>query len=322
MKRSTLILLLVAVALGSVVYYVVRKDKAENTGRDSEEANKPAFNFKAEDVASLAVTRGGQTVRLERQSDKWQITEPVKTEADQSAVESLLSSLTGATVERTLAMTESLRRGAGLESPAVTVEVKLKTGAQHKVALGKQDPTGAAAYALLDQNQDVALVSTSLLTSADKSLDDLRDKTILNVNRDDLTRVEVKNPHLKLVAEKNAEGKWLVKEPADKKDKGAPTDKVFAFETARASEVIDTPAGDVAAKFASPPVVVRLTDKNGQTTVLELSAADGDNIYARVTGRAAVYKTGKQLLEDLSFKPADLAPAGVSPTPTGKAGAS
>jgi hypothetical protein len=308
MKRSTLILLLVAVALGSAVYYVVRRDKAENTGRDSDEASKPAFDFKAEDVASLAVTRGGQTVRLEKQSDKWQITEPIKTEADQTAAESLVSSLTGATVERTLVMTEGLRRGSGLESPAVTVEIKLKDGAQHKVALGKQDPTGAAAYALLDRQTDVKLVSTSLLTSADKSLDDLRDKTIVTVNRDDLTRVEVKNPHLKLVAEKSGEGKWLVKEPAEKKDKEAPTDRIFAFETARASEVIDSPSADVAAKFASPPVVVRLADKSGRTTVLELSAADGDNIYARVAGRAAIYKANKQLLEDLSFKSADVAP--------------
>jgi hypothetical protein len=308
MKRSTLILLLVAVALGSAVYYVVRKDKAENTGRDSDEASKPAFNFKAEDVSALALTRGGRTVRIEKQADKWQIVEPIKTEADQTAVEALVGSLTSATVERTLAMTESLRRGAGLESPAVTVEVKLGGGARHRVALGKQDPTGAAAYALLDQKPDVALVSTSLLTSADKSLDDLRDKTIINVSRDDLTRVEIKNPHLKLVAEKNAEGKWLVREPADKKDKEAPSDKLFAFETARATEVLDSPPADVAAKFASPPVVVRLLGKQGQTTVLELSAADGDNIYARVAGRAAVYKANRQLLEDLSFKPADVAP--------------
>jgi hypothetical protein len=308
MKRSTLILLLVAVALGAAVYYVMRQDKARGTGRDSEEASKPAFDFKREDVSALTLTREGQTVRLENQSGKWQIVEPVKTEADEIAVDSLVGDLTGATVERTLVLTEGLRQGSGLESPAVTVEVKLKNGTQHKIALGKQDPTGAAVYAKLDQNQDVALVGPSLLTSANKSLNDLRDKTIIKVDREALTRIEVKNPNLKFVAEKGEGDKWLIKEPAAKKDQEAKTDKLFAFDDARATEVIDSPAADVTAKLAAPPVVVRLTDKSGQTTVFQLSAADGDNIYARVEGRPVIYKAGKQLLEDLNFKLADVAP--------------
>lgn len=308
MKRSTLILLFIAVALGGLVFFIVRQDKQRGTGRDSEETSKPAFKFKREDVSTITLTRAGQTVRLEHQSGKWRITEPLTTDAEEAAVDTLVSDLANANIERTLVMTESLRRGSGLSNPTVTVEVKLKNGEQHKIVLGKEAPTGFAAYAQIDGGADVALVGQSLLTSANKSFNELRDKSLLKVNLDDLMRVEIKNPHLKLVAEKDKDGKWLIVEPADKKGKEAKTDKLFAFQYARATEVIDTPPADLTAKLASPAVTVRLTDKNSQGTTLEISAADGDNIYARVSGRVTLYKANKQLLEDLSFKPADVSP--------------
>ncbi|HYE73651.1 MAG TPA: DUF4340 domain-containing protein [Blastocatellia bacterium] len=308
MKRSTLILLLLAVALGGAAYYVIQQDKKLGTSRDSEETSKPAFKFKSEEIASLSITRAGQTTQLENQSGKWQITAPINAEADGASIDSIISDLTNATVERTLVMTASLERGSGLGNPAVTVDVKLKNGEQHKVALGRQDPTGSAVYALIDQGKDVALLSPSLLTSANKSLSDLRSKTIIKANADELARIEIKNQNLTLITEQNSESKWLIKEPADKKDKEAKTEKIFAFQNALATEVIDAPTPEINAKLASPAVEVRLTDKSGKITVLQISAADGDNIYARVEGQSVVYKANKRLLEDLNFKLADVAP--------------
>lgn len=308
MKRSTLILLLLAIALGGAVYYVMQQDKKLGTSRDSEETSKPAFKFKSDDIVAISITRAGQTTHLENQSGKWQITSPINTEADGSSIDAIIGDLTNATVERTLVMTDSLQRGSGLSNPAITVEVKLKNGEQHKVALGRQDPTATAAYALIDQNKDVALLSPSLLTSANKSLNDLRSKTIIKANADELARIEIKNPNLKLVAEPNNEGKWLIKEPAEKKDKEAKSEKLFAFQNALATEVIDAPTPEINARLAAPAVEVRLTDRSGKITLLQISAADGDNIYARVEGRSAIYKANKRLLEDLSFKLADVAP--------------
>lgn len=309
MKRSTLILLLVAVALGGVVFFIQKRDKERNTSRDSDEAtSKPAFNFKREDVAAVSITRGDQTVKLENQSGKWQIVEPVKADADESAVEGVIGEVTGATVDRTLVMTPSLQHGSGLDKPAVLLEVKLKGGAQHRIALGRQDPTGANVYAQLDQNKDVALVSPTLLSGTNKSLSDLRDKALIKANLDELTRVQVKNPNGKLVVEKDKDGKWLIAEPADRKGKEAKTDKLFTFEHARATEVIDNAPADVTAKLAHPAVEVQITDKGGKTTALQISAADGDNIFARVEGRSVIYKVSKQVLEDLSFTLADVAP--------------
>ena len=80
MKRNTLILLLIAVVALVAVYFIeVRPGKP----RDEEpEKSRPAFKFSREDVTGISVVRGGQTVNLENQNNKWVITQPVSAAAD------------------------------------------------------------------------------------------------------------------------------------------------------------------------------------------------------------------------------------------------
>ena len=114
MKRFTIIVLLIALALGAYVYFYEMK---HGTARDAEETSKPAFTFKSDEVASLNVTSNNQTVALATSGKDWTITQPVKTAADQSTIESLLSGITGATIERSLVMTPGLQSGSGLAQP-------------------------------------------------------------------------------------------------------------------------------------------------------------------------------------------------------------
>ncbi len=441
MKRSTLILVTVAIVFGAFVYYFeIREGKPRD---EAAETTKPAFNFKREEIASIKLTRGGQTLMLENQNDKWVITQPVNTPADQSAVSSLVSGLVDARIERTLKASAEELKGYGLAEPAVILEIKLKNGEQHTVRLGSKDFSGLSVYGQVDQSQEVALLPVSLLNNADKPLEDLRDRDVfgvsqydlsslalnnehgrivltkqegdwkltspvdepadetetrdllsdltsakvaefvsetadelakygldkpkltltaqiqgggertlaigskveeryyakssdrpqifkiesslydklnikfsalrnkqfLKLNKDDLTKIRIKNPNVTLVAEKDNDNKWLVKEPADKKDKEiTSTYRLFDPLENKATEVLDKPPASAAAKLAKPAVEVQLTYKDGKTTALKVSAADGDQAYVRVEGRSAVYKVDKKVVEDLSFKITDLIP--------------
>ncbi len=441
MKRNTLILVTVAIVFGAFVYYFeIREGKPRD---EAAETSKPAFNFKREEIASIKLTRGGQTLMLENQNDKWVITQPVNTPADESTASSLVSGLIDARVERTLKASAEELKGYGLGEPAVILEIKLKNGEQHTVRLGSKDFSGLSVYGQLDQSQEVVLLPVSLLNNADKSLDDLRDRNVfglsqydlsslalnnehgrialtkqegnwkltspvdepadetemrdllseltsakvaefvseaadelakygldkpkvkltaqiqgggertldigskveeryyakssdrpqifkiesslydklnikfsalrdrqfLKLNKDDLTKVRIKNPNLTVVAEKNQDNKWLIKEPADNKDKEiTSTYRLFDPLENKATEVLDKPPASAAAKLAKPAVEVQLTYKDGKTTTLRVSAADGDQAYVRVEGRSAVYKVDKKVVEDLSFKITDLIP--------------
>ncbi len=443
MKRSTIILLLVAAIGGVLVYYLEFKDAKP---RDEQpEASKPAFTFKRDDLASVSVTRARETVVLEEQGGKWVIKQPVNAPANDSAVDTLIGDLSGARIERTITPSSEEIKSFGLAEPATDIKLKLKNGSEHRIRIGSKDFTNLSVYAIIDQSRDVALLPATLATSAEKSLNDLRDlaifgglsqfdisaltiknangslslakedsvwvlkspnqapadetevssllseitsaratevanetgedlagfklappeitvaarleaggekqillgsktdgttktyyaknsdrpqifkvdaslydklnvkpaqlrsKEIVKLDVDTLTRVHVRNPNLTLVAEKNAEGKWLIKEPAAKKDKDAPTTKFLdPIQTTRATEIVDKPSASILAKLAKPPVEVRLTTKDGKTTVLKISSADGEDVYVRVEGRPEVFKVRKQLLDDLSFKVDDL----------------
>jgi hypothetical protein len=433
MKRSTLIILLIAAVAGVAVYFIEAK-----SGKSADEATPKtpaAFKFKREDLAGIAVTRGGKTVNLENQNNKWVITQPVNAAADESVMNSLVGDLVNARIERDFPPAGGDLKQYGLSEPAVKLEVKLKNGETHRVELGSSDEISLSAYAKIDGSQNVALLPVSLLNNSNKSLNDIRDRSVLGatqyelssvkitnesggfelekkdsewnikspvsgladeaqvssmladitgakaaevvsesvddpakygldkskvsiaarlggggertvsigskvdenyyakvsdrpqllkvdslfyeklntklaslrskqiikLNRDELTKVYIKNANLTLVAEKK-DDKWKVTEPADKKDKEASTFKMFTPLETQATEVLDKPSGAIAAKFAKPAVEVRLTDKNGKTTTLKISSAEGDNVYVKVEGRSEIYRVEKSVLDGLNFK--------------------
>lgn len=436
MKRSTLLLLLAAVVGGIVIYFLeIKPGKPRDDAAIPE--SKEAVSFKREDIVGVTVTRGGETVSLENENNKWLIKQPTAATADDAALNSLIGDLVSARVESNFAnpSADALKE-YGLDSPAVKLEVRLKDGKTHKIELGGKDPLGSSVYARFDSSANVAVIPAALLASADKPLNDWLDRSLLGVseydlaslkltnesgslelskkdsewaltapsasaaetsdvsslitdvtsakaesivnedtsdlskfglnkaaivltaklntggekvlqigtkvndayyaktsdnpkvvkifgtlfetlnkakfaslrskqfykiNRDELTRFEIKNEHGRLVTEKK-DDKWLVVEPADKKDKEAQPFKLFTPFESKASEILDKATAAINAKFAKPAAEIRLTEKSGKTTVLKLSQADGDDIYLRVEGRPEIYKMGKMMLESFNYK--------------------
>jgi hypothetical protein len=433
MKRNTLILLAIAAVAGVAVYFF--ETRSGNSGDEVTDTTPTAFKFKREDITGITLIRGGQTITLENQNNKWVITQPVNASADESAVNALVGDLVSARVERDFPPVGGDLKQYGLAEPAVKIEVKLKNGATHRVELGTNDEISLSAYAKIDGAQNVALIPVSLLNDSNKSLNDIRDRSVLGatqyelssfkianengsyeleknqsewnikspvagvadeaqvnamladitgaravevvsenvddpakygldkskvsitarlatggertisigskvdenyyakvsdrpqlfkvdtlfyeklntkvaslrskqfvkLDREALAKVYIKNSNLTLVAEKK-DDKWIVTEPADKKDKEASTFKLFTPLETQAAEVLDRPSGAIAAKLAKPAVEVRLTDKSGKTTILKISSADNENVYVKVDGRPEIYRVEKSVLDGLNFK--------------------
>ncbi len=97
MKKSTLIVLVLAVALGAVVYYY---DWKRAPKEDRAEESKPAFQFIAPNVSGLDITRAGQKLVFEKQNDAWQMVQPITTGADGPTIEGMVTEIAGANVSR------------------------------------------------------------------------------------------------------------------------------------------------------------------------------------------------------------------------------
>ncbi|NOT61799.1 MAG: DUF4340 domain-containing protein [Acidobacteria bacterium] len=437
MKKSTLLLLALAVIGGALVYYLEIKP---GKPRDEEaDTSREAFKLTREEIQQITLTRGGQTFAFENKDNKWLMTQPVSGTADETALNSLIGDLVSVKITRDLKASAEEVKSYGLAEPKVKIDLKLKDGKSHSIQLGGKDFSESNVYAKVDGSNDVSLIAASLLTNADKGLNDWRDrsvfggltdldikalklntesgpialskaengwnitaplnsaaeesetssliseitaakaseivadaaddlgkygltkaklgatatltagnerslligakvdemyyaklsdrpailkiekalydklnvklsalrsKTIIKVIQDDATRVELKNPNIpQLIVEPDKEHtKWLVKAPADKKDKEASAFKLFTPLQSKAEEILDKVPPAVAAKLAKPVVVMSITTKDGKTHTVRISDADGDKVYVRVDGNPAVYKVAKVWLDSLSFK--------------------
>jgi len=307
-RKSTLLLVLLAVALGGAVWYFEfkREKPPEDTAADS----KPLFSFKQEEVTALTLTRSGETLRAEKRGAAWHITEPVDASAEEGAVEGLLGSLTSARISKTIAVTPlgsaDALKAFGLDAPVIVLEMKLKTGAAHKLRLGEKDFLGGNVYALVDSAPDVALLPADLLTNAEKPVLEFRDRRIAVFDEENLVHLRVKNEHGSLVAAKNAEGKWIVAEPAAMKGREVETDRIInTLRGSRADGILDSPTPADRARLTRSPVEVELTAKDGSATKVEFSTGKGD-VYVRSSIGPMLFKVARPVLDAVNIKTAEL----------------
>ena len=317
MKRNTIIIVLLAAALGAFVYfYEIKSGKPRDEVADK---SVPAFAFKPEDVTAVTLTNAGKTVVAERSNGKWSITAPLITEADQSSLDQFVQDFAGLKFQDTRKLTPENVKEFGLAEPKTMTEFKLKSGETHRVLFGDKDFTGSSCYVKVDQMTDAGLIAVPMMLTAQKSFNDLRDRHILSLKAEDITRLRIKNPNLTLAAEKGADGKWTAQEPVNKKGKEVNESKALtSWVTTIAQEVFDDPSAEIKAKAAKTVVEAQLTGKDGQNTNLKVSAADGENAYISVEGRGKIYRIRKAELESLSFKLTDVIPE-PTPAPTTEA---
>ena len=251
------------------------------------------------ELSSFKIANDGGSYEIEKKESEWNIKSPVAGPADEGQISSLLADITGARAAEVVSESVDDPAKYGLDKSKVSITAKLNTGGERTVAIGSKVDDNY--YAKVSDRPQLLKVNTLFYEKLNTKLASLRSKQFVKLNRDELTKVYIKNSNVTLVAEKK-DDKWKITEPADKKDKEASTFKIFTPLEAQATEVLDKPSAAIAAKLAKPAVEVRLTDKSGKTTILKISSADGDNAYVKVEGRPEIYRVEKSTLDGLNFK--------------------
>jgi hypothetical protein len=304
-RRSTLILLLAAVA--AVVwlwYFELKKESPRDRVEDDSTA---AFTFAAADISGVTIIRGGETIELVRRGERWMLTRPVETRADQTAASSLASSLAGARIRRRFTPDPARLSEYGLEPPAVTLELALATGERHRLRLGARDFSGAAAYAFLDDSADVALVPGALLAAAEKSLEDLRDMAALGFTSWDVASAELRGPRGLLRLER-AGSEWKITAPVeDLADSSEVSARLHTFGSARIAEIVAERADDLRRYgLDRPRYELRVRTEKGEELALSVGARAGRRHYARDASRPMVFTLEDDVVEDLDASLFDL----------------
>lgn len=303
MKRSTLILLAIALGLGLLVYQFEYKP---GKPRDEEPSTQTsAWELKGEDLASITLQRQGQpSLTLSRQEGGWQITQPIATNANGFAVDSLVSSLTGLMVERELDSTPEQNEAYGLSTPAVVAEIKLRSGQTRKLELGSKDVLQSSVYARLDGAPRVKLLASTILTSLEKSLNDLRDRKLLADSSADFSSIELTFPGGGASLQRQ-DGSWTITQPSVMAAESSEVDSLLSEITSAEGLEVVSEIGEDAAQFGLAQPTIRFrgrVTKDGQPAErqIELAKRGADEFYARVSGRPMIFKVAATLHEKLT----------------------
>jgi len=304
MKKSTLIILLAAIALGAAVYYYDWKRGTPQ--QDAAEESKPAFHFTAPDATGLDITHAGQKFVFEKKNGGWQTVQPIATAADGPIIEGIVTEVAGASVSRTLTPSGDMS-AYGLKQPALAANVRLKDGTHHSVQFGDKDFSGSSIYAIIDDGKQVSLIPAGILETANKPLNDLRDRAVLHFNADDVQAIDVKKSSGEVALAKQGSN-WVLRKPRETPASSSAVSAMLeAVSLGKFTTVAsETPENLASFGLSSPALTLKLTLKDGKEATLQVGKKEKDEYDARDPSRLMVFHVGDSLYKKLDEGLAEL----------------
>jgi hypothetical protein len=144
----------------------------------------------------------------------------------------------------------------------------------------------------------------TLLTTADKSLNDLRDMNVLHVDSADVSSFTLKNPSGELAVARDAKDstQWNFTKPEKTAADPDVIDGILdAVANARIAGIVSEKPADLARYgLADPPIALTVVKNGGDKSTLVIGKKAGDEYYARALSRPIIFKVKSDLYSKLA----------------------
>jgi Domain of unknown function (DUF4340) len=288
--RGLIVAVVVLATLGGVLYWSQHHKPAEESAAVPTSTAPVILKVNPTDMTELVIKQK-ESVTLKKTTGKWQITEPKSYPADQEAVAGLLSTLSGLNADRVVEEKASDRKQYGLDPAQVELDISGKNGTQ-QLLLGDDTPAGGDVYAALTTDPRVFTVASYSKNSLAKSLNDLRDKSLLTLSADKVSRVELLKKGEDLELDRTKDG-WQMLKPSLSPADSAAVNALVGTVTSAKMELSST--SDTAAAFAraTPLATAKLTGDIGVQT-LDVRK-NKDDYFAKSSAVEGIYKVDSSL---------------------------
>ncbi|HVM59688.1 MAG TPA: DUF4340 domain-containing protein [Verrucomicrobiae bacterium] len=312
--RTTRILVLIALVCGGLValdhYRGTSTDEAQGKSRR-------VLDFQSKDIRGLTIELTNRVYAVEKIGDQWQIRQPLDVRANYSTVSSILDELEFAERNRTLTAKElrgEIPAGFGLQPPRI--RVTLQGGKRPLVLLvGNETPTKDAVYVRLENHPDVYIAPRSIYDRLNPTLDDLRDRTVIDFLPASATRLEIKSADrvielAKSSAATNAEPRWTLTRPlAARADQRKVSELLADLNELRVTDFVsEDPQGARAYHLDEPEREITVwTGESGKTLVLGHPLTnDAAKVYAKLKSADSVYTVPSSVAQKFAVQANDL----------------
>jgi len=259
--------------------------------------------FEQDKLSRVELTAKKQDIEFGRNKEQWQIVKPKPFRADDSKVEDLIRKLGDAKMDLSVSGEDQKKAAAAFSSgtAVATAKVTDASGTEElQVRKSKDDY-----YAKSSAVEGVYKVGNDLGAALDKTVDDFRNKKLLDMGFNDPEKIEL---------HEGAKAYYLTKGGSDWfSADGKKMDAIGA--EAFVEKVRDLEASKfVDAGFGAVELEVTATSNAGKTVEKVLIAKDGDHYVAKRDGEPALYQLDPVVVTGLEKAAEDMKPA-VEPKP-------
>ena len=270
-----------------------------------------AFDPKA--VTGFEIVLPDETLAVENADGAWRLTRPRALRADTETITEFLDKLNAQKVREFVAESPTSRAAYGLERPMrLTIHTgRDKDRVSRTLLVGKLDPAKKGVYAMRPDEPSVLLVGEELWTAVPKNVAILRNRTLVEADRDKVTRLEIEGPKGTVAVAREGD-KWKIVAPealaADQVEVGAVLTRLRDL---RAQAFLSDDASAIPKFLAKPEVKLTFTQQGGATTTLLLAPSPETrggtpSAYAALAGPGPVVLVDAKALTDLNRSATEL----------------
>lgn len=316
-KKNLALLLILVVA--SVAYYLFDVKWAGEKAVEKERKAKVLKGIDSKRLIRFSLERAKESYQIIRTDKGWRFVKPIDAALDEDQLEALIKTASDLKPSKKIGNVPEVSE-FGLDKPKMTLTFGLKDEKDVVVRLGDRTPTREFLYASLEKNGPVFTVKLLDIERFDKSVFDLRDRSIVPIEPEKAQKIVVKpkgGPVFAVV--RKSQDLWEMTDPI--KDKADSTDSEGLVSNLKFKKVVrfveENPKDLAKYGLKDPVYAVRIfTDKEGKqgdglflgaTTKEEVTDRQGRKSmqvmhYARRVSGGPVMLVGDNLVKELPRK--------------------
>ena len=300
--KTTLVLVAVFAALLALVLWF--DAKGEKT-KAAEEKTNTLIDLAAADVRKVALTRGLETIVLERDgAGPWRLTSPLEAPADDSEVTGFVGSLASLRIERVVE--KEAGDPAAYEIPKTEVSLWVKDKDEPvRLLVGMENPLDKTLFAKRADDPRLVLLASTLKASLEKTVFDFRLKDVFKFAAEEVKAIRVRAKDVAWTARREETG-WRLESPvAALAAKGKLDSLLEALAGLKAKSFVTeekTAAALETYGLAKPDYEVALSLPGADREIVFALAKQGEAQYATTSLSTKVVSFEGTLLADLDRK--------------------
>jgi hypothetical protein len=309
--KTTIALVVVLGGLLAYIYFVTwKRPEGGGAGASDAKVEKVFPGLQSDKIDEIHVhSESGESTVLKKDKDGWKITEPTAAAAQESEASGIANALSQLEVARVIDENPASLVDYGLGAPRVEIQFKAEGDKDfRKLFIGQKTPTGANVFAKKNDEKRVFAVASFQDQAFNRSTFDLRDKTVIKLDRDKVDHVEVNADNKTLELAKTGSDWKLVKPVQAPADLGAAEGLIGKVQSAQMKSIVaeNVPPADLKKYGLDKPSASVTLGLGSAKAALLLGGKSGDGaVYAKDASKPIVMTVDAMLADDLKKGPDD-----------------